>query len=404
MRVVVAVESRFVRTGDGAVWTQEGPTPRFFSRYLSTFDSVRVVARVQQVSGRLPGAYRVDGPSVEVWPVPYYVGPGQYLRRRRAIGRAVRAAATVHDAVVVRVPGPIGELLALARSRAGHPFAVEAMADPHDLFAPGVVHHPLRAFVRQHSRRNLGRLCQDAVAVGYVTDRYLQRRYPGGPDTLCAAYSSVDLPPEAYLPAARGLDRPAGIPTMVSVGSLEHLYKGIDTLVEALARLNTAGVTLRLRHLGDGRCRSQLDQLARRRGVADQFTITGWLPAGAAVRAELDAAEIFVMPSRTEGLPRALIEAMARGLPAIGSSVGGIPELLPADDLVGPDDPAALAESIARMLADPSRLAAASARNLARAQEFSAAALTPRRDVLYRALYAATLLQSAGQTAPAAAP
>ena len=63
---------------------------------------------------------------------------------------------------------------------------------------------------------------------------------------------------------------------------------------------------------------------------------------GHGVTEQLDAADVFVLPSRQEGLPRAMIEAMARSLPCVGSDVGGISELIP-DWVVPPNDPQALA-------------------------------------------------------------
>jgi glycosyltransferase involved in cell wall biosynthesis len=387
---VVTVEARFSRTPDGVVWTRGGPAYRFFTRYLSAFERVRVVARVADVPSPEEGATRVDGDAVQVWPVPWYVGPRQYLARRSAVVRAVRAAAGPGDAVVLRVPSPIGALLARERERTGRPYAVEVVGDPYDVFAPGVVDHPARPFLRWRETARLRRQCRNAVAAAYVTERYLQARYPARAGAVTAAYSSIDLPPEAYLPRPRRADRVPEVPTLVSVGTLEQLYKGVDVLVAALARLAATGLALRLVHLGDGRCRPQIESLAARWGVADRVTLTGTLPAGDAVWRQLDAADLFVMPSRTEGLPKALIEAMARGLPAVGSAVGGIPELLAPEDLVPPDDVTALADAIRRLVTDPARMTAASARNLARAADFAETALAPRRDAFYRAVRAAT--------------
>lgn len=384
MRVVVTAEARFSRTPDGAVWTTGSAGHQFWTRYLSTFEQVRVVARVLDLPEPEDDAIRVDGGQVEIWPVPHYVGPRQYLRSRRIIGQAVRGAADPADAVILRVPSPIGTLLANSRDRLRLPYGLEVVGDPYDVFAPGVVSHPLRPLLRQWFTRSMRRQCASAHAVSYVTQRWLQTRYPARHDAFATFYSNVDLPPAAYLPHPRPSGRPPDTPTLVSVGSLDQLYKGIDTLIEALAKLAATGARVRLTHLGDGRFRPRLEQLAARLNVADRVVFLGAVPSGEPVRRELDAAQLFVMPSRTEGLPRALIEAMARGLPAIGARVGGVPELLSDEDLVKPDDPTGLATAITRMLADPARMTTSSARNLARARHYSADFLTDRRDSFYR--------------------
>lgn len=390
MRVVVTVESRYARTPDGAVWTRHGPDQRFFARYRSAFDTVRVAARVTDVAAVGEDARRVDGDGIEVWPVPYYVGPGQFLLRRAAVGRAMRTAADTEDAVIVRAPSPIGALLAAARRHAGLPYAVEVTGDPFDVFAPGVVDHPLRPLLRWRQTAVLQHQCRAAAAVAYVTESYLQARYPASPAAVTAHYSSVELPPEAYVGEPRDEQRCRGARTLISVGSLEQRYKGIDTLIRALAVLADTGLAAQLLHVGDGRCRPQLEQLAAALGTTAHVRFVGTLSGSAAVRAVLDAADLFVMPSRTEGLPRALIEAMARGLPAVGTAVGGIPELLPRSDLVQPDDATGLARMIHDHLTDPARMAAASARNLAAARSYSAAELARRRDEFYRAVREAT--------------
>jgi len=95
---------------------------------------------------------------------------------------------------------------------------------------------------------------------------------------------------------------------------------------------------------------------------------------------------MFVLPSRVEGLPRAMIEAMARALPCIGSSVGGIPELLAPEDIVPPGDIKALADKIREVLSTPGRLEKMSARNLEHARQYSEDALRINRNRLYRHL------------------
>jgi glycosyltransferase involved in cell wall biosynthesis len=102
------------------------------------------------------------------------------------------------------------------------------------------------------------------------------------------------------------------------------------------------------------------------------------------VREELDRSSLFVLPSRTEGLPRAMLEAMARGLACVGSTVGGIPELLAAEDLVPAGDSAALARRIVEVSRDPRRMERMAARNRQKALEYREEVLGPRRTAFYR--------------------
>ncbi|WP_175649166.1 glycosyltransferase family 4 protein [Micromonospora avicenniae] len=384
-RALIAVEARFARTPDGAIWTREGPAYDFFTRYLSAFSQVVVVARVADAPSVAPDAHRVDGPRVTVQPIPHYVGPWQYLRRRKAVVRALRNADEANAVLILRAPTVLGSLMAAARERRGLPYAVEVMADPHTVYAPGVVRHPLRPWLRWRYTALLRRQCRTAIGVSYVTEQYLQRRYPAGQHAATAAYSSVELPADAFVakpPSPKQRDEYV----IVSVGSLEMLYKGIDTLIMALSRLTAAGLPVRCIHVGTGRQQARLEQLATELGVRHRIDFVGSVAAGAQVRQYLDQADVFAMPSRTEGLPKALVEAMARGMPAVGSSVGGIPELLAEEDIVPPDDHVALAEAIERLLMDPAKRSRASVRNLARARDFAQDVLQRRRNAFYEAL------------------
>src|SRR4029079_13213441 len=139
---------------------------------------------------------------------------------------------------------------------------------------------------------------------------------------------------------------------------------------------------------GDGRHRAELEARAARLGIAERVRFAGALPAGERVGAGVDAADLFVLPSHQEGLPRAMIEAMARALPCVGSTVGGIPELLPPEAMVPPGDAVALARKLWEVGKDPVRMASMSAQNLETARQYSTEILRPRRISFYRHLRA----------------
>jgi glycosyltransferase involved in cell wall biosynthesis len=384
MRATVVLEHRFRRTPNGAVWTDGPFAYSFFERYLRCFDGVRAAARILSAPQPQAGWRRMDGPGVELWPIPYYEGPWEYLRRCRRVMAAARALAACEDPMVLRAPSQAAAHAGAAMLRRGAPFGVEVVGDPYDALAPGAHPSMLRPAARLYHTRALERLCRGAAAAAYVTEAVLQRRYPASPDAFTTSYSSVELPEGAFVDRPRPLDeRPLRI---VSVGSMEHRYKGFDVLLDAVAELVRGGVEARVELVGDGRLRRELEGQAERLGLCARVCFLGRLPSGSAIRAALDRASMFVLASRQEGLPRVLLEAMARGLPAIASGVGGVGELLPREDLVRPGDAGDLASRLRAAAAQAGRRARAGARNLHRARDFSEEELQPRRDAFYAAL------------------
>jgi glycosyltransferase involved in cell wall biosynthesis len=389
VRLVIALEQHFLRGPDGRVWTETNLGRPSWSRYLGTFDEVRLVARTRQVAALGEGWGRVDGEGVSVAPVPDFVGPLQYARAIGSVRAAVRAELRRGDALILRVPGTIATVAAAQLARAGLRFGVEVVGDPWDVFAPGAVSHPLRPFFRRWFARNLRHQCRDAAAALYVTRAALQRRYPPAPGAPAVGASDVDLPDAAFVepPAARR--EPDGRFRLLSVGSMAQRYKGHDLVITALHACRRAGLELELVIVGDGKERPALERLAARLGVRALVTFRGQLPSGEAVRRELDGAHLFVMASRVEGLPRALVEAMARALPCVGTAVGGIPELLPPDALVPTEDAAALAGRIARLHEDGALRRSLGLRSWEAARAYREAALQPLREAFYRAVAAA---------------
>jgi|CXWL01.1.fsa_nt_gi glycosyltransferase involved in cell wall biosynthesis len=391
MKVLVTTESRFDRTPDGCVWTTGWADYSFWKRYLDVFEEVCVVARVRQAASPPTASVRADGLALTFKPLPYYIGPWQFARRYHALRCAVRDAVRPPAAVILRVPGTIGTLVEEAVRDTGRPFAVEVVGDPRQVFKPGGVPTRLRPFFRWWTPRALRRQCATACASAYVTAKTLQQHYPPAAHFFSTGCSDIDLGDEAFVDCPRPPQAASEPWRILLVGSLEQLYKGPDVLVEATAKCVAMGLKVCVTIVGDGRYRAQLEELARTYGVAPQVCFAGKLPSGAAVRTQLDDSDLFVLPSRTEGLPRALLEAMARALPCVGSSVGGIPELLSPSELVTAGDSSALARKLQEVLTDPQRLARLSEENLSKAREFHRDVLRPRRRRFYEVVKEATL-------------
>ncbi len=143
-----------------------------------------------------------------------------------------------------------------------------------------------------------------------------------------------------------------GAPVVGSVGCLAP-RKDYGTLLAALARLAGDGRRFRAVLVGDGPERGPLERQAAALGLGDRVVFLGERPD---VERLLPTMDVFALSSREEGIPNALLEAMAAGRPSVATAVGGTPEVLDDGEtgwLVPPGDPAALARALGEALGDP---------------------------------------------------
>lgn len=181
---------------------------------------------------------------------------------------------------------------------------------------------------------------------------------------------------------------PARARFALAVGNL-YPVKGHRYLLEALALLRDRRPDLHVAIAGRGAEEASLAALARARGIADRLHFLGLRDD---VGALLRAADLFVHPSLSEGLPLAVLEAMLAERPIVATAVGEVPVVLAegaAGTLVPPADPVALAEAIDQLLGDPqaARMMALTAGRRARA-EYLVARMAERYDALYTGLLA----------------
>lgn len=147
-------------------------------------------------------------------------------------------------------------------------------------------------------------------------------------------------------------------PRMLFVGRLVF-QKGLDVLFRALAQL-PPDLAWQLEIIGDGDLRGPLEAEARRLGLAEKITFAGWCERDV-IAARYRHADLFVFPSRDEGMSNVVLEAMASGLPILATAIAGNEELVRDGEngvLVPPDDAPALTTALARLLAAPAQLPA----------------------------------------------
>lgn len=219
--------------------------------------------------------------------------------------------------------------------------------------------------------------------LGGLQDRLLKRAYRGARGVLTVSAElehalvhqvGVDparlrVVPNGVVPLPPAVGSGGGPLRIGGLGRLVH-HKGFDVLVDAARRLVEQGEDVEVVVAGDGTARQALERQAA--GLPVRFV--GAVPDGGAFLSQLD---LFVLPSRAEGLPLALLEAMSAGLPSVVTDVGDVAKAVSDTALVvPPGDLEALTGALSTLVRDPSRRAAlgAAARELA-LREHTAAAM-----------------------------
>jgi len=220
-----------------------------------------------------------------------------------------------------------------------------------------VTAHAHDLFVHQCHLRAIVRDASFVVTISEFNRRFLKDY--GGDDATPVHVVRCGVDPARYPSAPRG-PALAGRVRVLCVASLEE-YKGHRILLEALSRRDEGLARIDVDLVGDGSLREELEALAAKLGLTCRVRFLGTRDE-AAVAALLAAADLFVLPSvvaadgQMEGIPVALMEALACGVPTVATRLSGIPELV-QDGATGllaePGDASALAGALSRTLADP---------------------------------------------------
>ncbi|MBI2132360.1 MAG: glycosyltransferase family 4 protein, partial [Candidatus Tectomicrobia bacterium] len=216
-------------------------------------------------------------------------------------------------------------------------------------------------------------------AIVTLTDREAEEHLAlgvGRPSQFVTIFSGIPLPgPKARAGTGPSRRRALGLPAegalVGSVGRLDPI-KGHGLLIQAFALLGDRHPGARLILIGEGEKREEYQALARELGVAEGVRFMGWRDDVGDLLEELD---LFVFPSRNEGMGRAAVEAMAAGLAVVAARTGGLPEVVREGEtglLVPPGDAAALSAAIDRLLARPEERRAMGEAGRGLAQAYSA--------------------------------
>jgi len=328
-------DHKFITDSLGNFYSEGKITDKVLSRYLALADKVRIISRVQSCDKfDIDKLAKIEGGSFHfhpVWGLSFSrIFGGNLFPNIFLFWRHIKQS----RAIVMRMPCflsiiafPIILLLKKKYFLEVVGFPKEAAKGKGNSFVYGLVGQFMHFYMRIVVSR--------ASGVVYVSKFSLQNIYPSS--QITASISNVELPPVSVDVKTKGYEILGPKPRIGLIWSFSVNYKGVDSAIIVISMLKNSGFECDLHILGTGDMGPYL-KLAEDLGCCGNVNFDGIRAGGVEVLDWLDGIDIYVQPSRTEGMPRSLIEAMSRGLPAVASNVGSIPEILDASYLFEPED------------------------------------------------------------------
>ena len=294
--------------------------------YLQLGESVIFPMRVSQISSDDVGRFmKISNTAFNVVEVSDFKSIKKYYRVSSAI-KIIKKSIKECDALVIRLPSAIGVLSLHYAHEFNKPVLCEMVACVYDALwnyswlGKTLAHYKLLSYKK---------IVRSLPYVIYVTSEFLQKRYPtNGHELSCSdvELSGVNISVLHERLSDIRSKKDSEVITLGTVGGLDVIYKGQGDVIKALRLLKDKGAIVNYLLVGGGD-RTQLEGLISRYNLNEQIKIIGSL-SHEEVFAFYKKIDIYIQPSKQEGLPRAVIEAMSIACPVLGSKTGGIPELI----------------------------------------------------------------------------
>ena len=346
------------------------------NRYTNIFDEITIIARVKDVSNT-NGVGLCSRPNIKFEFMDSISSLKSFFGKRKIVRNKMKNIILKHDSLISRVPSQLGYVAAELAKKNNIKFGLEVVGCTWEAhFYHSSLFAKIYSFYAYFKMKSIVKSSYYSL---YVTERFLQRRYPANTNAMVTNVSNVELfdSGEQLLQSRiKKINKKNKTIVFGSIGSLATNYKGIHLAIKALS---LCSFDYEYRILGEGVYANKYKKLAKDLNINKNIKFQGSIGEREKLFNWLDDLDIYLQPSLTEGLPRTLIEAMSRACPSIGSDSGGIPELLMKEVIFKSKDYKALKSIILKLVNNTSLLELHANENFKKAKEFRKETLDCRR-------------------------
>ena len=353
-------------------------TNEMFNRYFHVVDKLIVAVRT----------YRLDKDYVElnmkplnldnmiIYEVQNLNSPKGLLWEKGKYKKQIKEIVKDCDLIFARMPSTTSDVMLSVARALGKPYLVEVGGCAWDAFWN---HGLIGKLIAPYMYWNLKKNVKNASFASYVTKEFLQKRYPCSGETCNCSNVYLQSSNKTVLEERIAKIKSTNLSKVVfgqAVNSIDIKYKGEHIIVELMHKLREKGIDPEFQIVGPGEG-SLIKKVARKYSIENKVHFMGVLNKNEMYE-WYKSIDIYVQPSKQEGLPRSVIEAMSVGCPALGSNVAGIPELLSQDCLFDLNSKKQMLETILNVF-DKNVLVQMANDNFNRAKEYEINIIEERR-------------------------
>lgn len=350
-------------------------------RYSYLADEITFMMRTKPIDGTRK--FTPVPKEIKVVSVPNFKSPKLYLKNKPTAEKIIEQQIRENDYVVLRSQSSIAQAAIKYIKKYKKPYIVESVGCSWDSYwNHGILGKVVAPYMYLKTRSIIGQ----ASYVYYVTTEFLQKRYPTKGKTVSCSNVVLEAGNDDVLKtrlARLASFDPKRELVIGTAAALDTRYKGQEYVIQAIRPLVTEGYNVRYRLAGGFTGQNNntfLYDVAAKYNVLDRVEFVGSLSSDQ-MSSFYDSLDLYIQPSKQEGLPRAVIEAMSRGCPVIGTSIAGIPELIPSECLFGKGSVREVIRAVERVLSlDLDVLAQ---RNFQQAKNYEKDRLQAKREAFY---------------------
>lgn len=343
------------------IYSGGGLPARVWNNYLSSFEKIEVIGRKSN-NTRDKQVLSSNDNYVTFYLIERYSSINALFFNFRKIKKTIESRILLNEIIILRLPSILGFIAGYICTRKKIPFVVEQVGNAREALSSyksflGKIIAPIF-----HSYNK--KLVRKAPYVIYVTKKKLQKDYPTKGKT--ESISNVIIPTILSVDLVEDFRFTEKKMKIALIGGFDAKYKGQDILLRAIFLLPTSvRENIELYFIGKGDYK-WIELLSEELCLKNNIKFIGGLQAGNEIFNMLQQMSLYVQPSFTEGMPRAMLEGMSMGCPVLASNVGGIPDILENEMLHKPGDFQRLSSQILSFYNNRNLLIEESEKNLKR--------------------------------------